>query len=221
MVNGHMQENKAAFLKTDISQLLATVLKTAAAILSVILLLLLLRQGVECVRVPFFKYNGPFEGQELIAAVRIMEQKTLYPDYAYHGLYYMYGPLLPVLYAALMKFFGARLIVMKLAAFAACLLVVGGVAQGAYRLTKSKWGVLWGIGTFCALYRFSGLWFFNVRPDIFATALSIWGLIFADQYLAGEKGERPGLAAGLLFSLAALSKQNYLLLVCGKKSLRF
>jgi len=210
-----MPQKKSAFSKTNISRLFISIFKNAAAILSVILLLLLIRQGMECVRVPFFKYNGPFEGQELIAAVRIMEQKTLYPDYADHDLYYMYGPLLPVLYATVMKFFGARLMVLKIAAFMACLLVVGGVARGSYRLTKSKWGVLWGIGTFCALYRFSGLWFFNVRPDIFATALSLWGLIFADQYLQGKDGDRPGLIAALLFSLAALSKQNYLILPVG------
>ena len=130
-----MQPKKVAFFNTDLTRLFISILKITGAVLSVILLILLIRQGIECVKVPFFKYNGPFEGQELIAAVRIIEQKPLYPDFTYHDLYYMYGPLLPVMYAAVMKFFGTKLIVLKIAAFMACMLVVGGVACGSYRLT--------------------------------------------------------------------------------------
>lgn len=177
--------------------------------LSVICVLLLLAEGIRCVWDPFFTGDGKWQGTQFIAAVRVLEGKPLYPDYAEHGSYHPYSPLVPVLHAFAMGIFGASLIVPKLVAFLACLLALTGVFMNVHLLTRSRSAALIGAGIFAALHNFSAYWYFNIRPDIFATAFVIWGVYAAARHLKDQGGLLEPVVASLLFTLAALCKQNF------------
>ncbi len=177
--------------------------------LSAVCIALLLADGIRGALDPFFVADGKWQGVQFMGAVQVLEHEPLYPDYAEHGSYNPYSPLVPVLHAFAMWLFGASLIVPKLLAFLACLLALTAVFMNVHLLTKSRAAGLIGVGIFAALSHFSWYWYFNIRPDIFATAFTIWGVYVAARHLDDWEGLVPPVVASLLFTLAALCKQNF------------
>jgi hypothetical protein len=198
--------------KGDVSRA-AVLLKVILALLAAGFLAWFTADGVSCVTHTFFKYHDEeCQGMQFIAAVRVFEHKTLYPDFAAEGAYYPYTPFVPVVSAAALDLFGARLVVLKAFSFAVCFIAMAGVAWGAWGLTRSALSALVAAAIFAGTYRFLDAWQFSIRPDIYGTALGIWGIAAASRALGGKRALLWVALASALFSLAALSKQNFVLL---------
>jgi hypothetical protein len=175
---------------------------------------LFLCDGVLSLRDPFFFRNERWQGFQIVAAARVLEHQTLYPDVLTDASYYIYTPGVPILHAATMALFGKGLLSLKVLSFLLCGVSLAGVAVGAYGLTHSRSAAWVATGLFAATHRFLAGWPFFIRPDVSAGAFAIWGLV-----LWTREADRPhgrvlrDVSASLCFLLAAWCKQNYLILI--------
>jgi len=190
----------------------AAVLEVILVVLSAVYLLNFTADGIDRMRAPYFENDDRWQGVQIIAAARVLEGKHLFGDYDSEGAYYCYTPLVPLFQAAAFRFFGPSIPSAKATAFVACLAALLAVAVAARALTRSSVAAFVAAGIFAATYRFTDYWHFNIRPDVFATAFSAWGLVFATRQLKGGTRRPDAMIAGVLFALAALSKQNFALL---------
>jgi hypothetical protein len=176
------------------------------------LLLLVFADGARCLADPFFRYNEEYQGFEFMAAAMLLDGKPLYPDWNHSPANYVYGPLLPVLFAGAMRVFGLSLMAPKAVAFVFFLLALLGVVWSAWDLTRSRMGVLIAVGVLAALYRTSLCWYFSIRPDLFSATLALWAVFFARRSTRRPGDMACAFAATTLLALATLGKQNYALL---------
>jgi hypothetical protein len=167
--------------------------------------------GIVKINTPFFERDERWQGVHLIAAVRLIEGQTLYPDYDSEGGYYAYAPFVPIVQAAALELFGANLVTLKALTFIVTLLCLAGVAVAAFHLTRSCAAAFVAAAIFAGTYRFLIEWHWDIRPDPFSTAMCLWGMIVAHKWLRSPGGWALNASASALFVLAALSKQNFLL----------
>ncbi len=182
--------------------------------LAALAIVLLLCDGALSLRDPFFFRNERWQGFQIVAAARILEHQPLYPDVRTDASYYIYTPGVPILHAATLALFGKGLLAPKALSFLLCGVSLVGVAVGAYGLTRSRQAAWVAAGLFAATHRFLAGWQFFIRPDVFAGAFAIWGLVFWAWEADRPRGRilRDGCAA-LCFLLAAWCKQNYAILI--------
>jgi len=182
--------------------------------LAVLAIVLLFCDGVRSLNDPFFSRNECWQGLQLIAATRVLEGVPLYPDVRTEASYYSYSPGVPILHAAILALFGKGVLAPKILSLLFCGLSLAGVATAAYGLTHSRSAAWVAAGLFAATYRFLAGWHFLIRPDVFAGAFAIWGMVlWADEAQHARGRFRRDALAGLLFLLATWCKQNYLILI--------
>lgn len=212
-MNGRTDETRTSLQGASSAKTVFS-LKAAVVLLSAAYFVYLAGEFVTSFQSPLFIYSDDeWQGVQITAAARVLDGKPLYPDFASEGGYYVYAPLTPLLTALGFKVFGVSVAVVKVLALAAFLFALAGVAWASYGLSASKFAALLAAGIFAATYRFLIAWHINVRPDVFAAAFAVWGVVFAARHYGGRRGPGSTVLAGLFFTLAALSKQNYAILL--------
>lgn len=117
------------------------------------------------------------------------------PD-IYTPLYFVVGAVVSVVTGT--GFFGLRLI-----SFVASLALFAAIGWLAFRDTRDRVVALVAAGLFAACYRISGAWLDLAREDTLFLALLVWGIVVARD----ARTARRAIAAGVLLSLAFLTKQ--------------
>lgn len=172
--------------------------------------------GIIVCSVPVFTYNSEWEGAQFIAAVRLLEGQPIYPLYEKYGDVTHYPPLTVILFYLGMSLFGKTILVPKIMAFAAAILSFVGIVRATFLFTNSQLCALVSAGFFATVHKWSALWYFNIRPDIFCSAFTIWGIIFALE--ASKNKDRAAsfsFVATLFFTAAAYSKHNFVIFPLG------
>src|SRR4051794_36085824 len=128
-------------------------------------------------------------------ALSASPSRTITPD--------IYTPLYFVVSAVVSLVTGLGFFPLRLVSFVASLALFGAIAKVAVRESDDRLAGLVAAGLFAACYRIGGAWLDTARVDTLCLALMFWGLVVA----RNAKTRRQGALAGLLFTLAFLSKQ--------------
>lgn len=115
----------------------------------------------------------------------------------------IYTPLYFFVAAAVSFVTGLGFFPLRLVSFVASLALFGAIAKLAMRDSDHPLSGLVAAGLFAACYRIGGAWLDTARVDTMCLALLFWGLVVA----RSARTTRRGALAGLLFSLAFLTKQ--------------
>ncbi len=174
---------------------------------------MLVVDGVRVVRGPdFFDYR-PAESVQYTAAIRLLEGEPVYPVFSESGVYNVYGFMHTWIFAAAMRVFGDGLFVPKAAVFVWSTLGLAGLAVAARLATGSGLAGLVAVGVFGGLYPvIAPPELYGLRPDAFAASATVWGLCAALAHVRGGfKRARWAMIAAVLFVLAGLAKQTFVL----------
>jgi hypothetical protein len=145
------------------------------------------------------------EGASLIQAYRIYTGHALYVQPSLEYIPMIYPPLYFYLGAALFKFSGISFLPLRIVSFAStlgCLIVIFSAVKDK---TKSALIGLLAAGSFVATFMVGGAWFDIARVDMLFIFLCIAGV-----YFLGKQTTQTSIIAGILFSLAFLTKQTAL-----------
>jgi len=178
-------------------------------------LVIALATGIVVCSVPVFTYNSEWEGAQFLASVRLLEGQPIYPLYEMYGDVTHYPPLTIILFSLGMRLFGITILVPKIMAFSAAIFTFVGIARATYLFTNSQICAFVSAGFFATVHKWAALWHFNIRPDIFCTAFTIWGIILALRAESRDRSLSFSLAATLLFTAAAFSKHNFIIFPLG------
>ncbi len=160
------------------------------------------------------RLNCPYELEWMEGACvdhvqRILAGRTLYAEPSVEFTPFCYTPLYFYVSAAASRLLGPGLLPLRLVSIAASAGVLALLLQFVRRLTGSAmWGLV-SAGLFAATYRLTGAWFDIARID----SLFLLLLLAAIYLVYFGDGAGPLLLAGVLASLAFLTKQTALLAV--------
>ncbi len=145
------------------------------------------------------------EGASLLQAYRIGTGQTLYAKPALDYIAMIYPPLYFYLGAALLKILGVSFLPLRIISFAStlgCLIILFAAVK---HQTKSALFGFLAAGSFAATFLLTGGWFDIARVDTLFIFLCLAGV-----YLLGKQNTENSIAAGVLLSLAFLTKQTAL-----------
>lgn len=148
------------------------------------------------------------EGAMVDHARRILAGEPLYAAPTLEWTPYIYTPLYFYLSAGVSALAGPSIPALRLISFVASLGIFALLA-GILRMETGRWlpGIL-GAGFFAATFSLSGAWFDLARNDTLFVCLTL-AAIYAARFSPGMRGP---LLAGILFAVAALTKQTALML---------
>src|ERR1700690_1325864 len=143
------------------------------------------------------------EGASLVQAYRISMGQSLYLQPSLEYIPLIYPPLYFYLSAILVKIIGISFLPLRIVSFAStlgCLIII-------YYAVKDKTNSMVigfvAAGSFVATFRLGGAWFDIARVDMLFIFLCL-----AAVYFLGKQNTKGSLIAGVLFSLAFLTKQT-------------
>ena len=145
------------------------------------------------------------EGASLIQAYRINLGQSLYVQPSLEFIPMIYPPLYFYIGAVLVKFAGISFLPLRLVSFAStlgCLIIIYYVVKDK---TNSTLIGMVAAGSFVATFSLGGAWFDIARVDMLFIFLCLAGV-----YFLGKQTTQNSIIAGILFSLAFLTKQTAL-----------
>jgi hypothetical protein len=159
----------------------------------------------------FFRVQYPFElewieGAVLDHVIRIISGQTLYVSPSINFIPSIYNPLYFYLSAAIAKIVGIGFMPLRLISFISslgCFYIIFLIVK---QETKSNFSSLLASGLFAATFKISGAWFDIARVD----SLYLFFLLSAIYLIKFKKSSRFYIFAGILISLACLTKQTAL-----------
>ena len=148
------------------------------------------------------------EGASLIQVHRILAGQPLYNQPSLDYVSLLYSPLYFYLSAIVARLTGFGFLPLRLVSFISTLGCAASIYGWVRRHTTGAYVPLMAAGSFLATYKLDGAWFDIARVDM----LALFFLLLA-VYLVEGRTTIHLLLAGAAISLAALTKQTYLLLV--------
>jgi len=169
-------------------------------------------EAAQLLAFPGFMFEGPWQGLHIIAAARILEGLTLYPDPNAAASYYVYSPLLPWIHAGFLAILGKSIFAMKVSALVFCLATLAGIYKLSRVVGATPFASITAMSFYLAFYEISQYWHLSIRPDTAGIAFVLWGSIcgfLATKETNTNKFYVLTICAGLLFACAALCKQPF------------
>jgi 4-amino-4-deoxy-L-arabinose transferase-like glycosyltransferase len=139
---------------------------------------------------------------------RVLAGEPLYVAPSVDFVPYIYTPLYFYLAAGLSALLGVSLLPLRLISLIASLGCFALAGLLVYRETRDRLAGLLAAGLLAASFELGGAWFDLARIDTLFLFLTLLGIYLA-RFLPGMRG---ALAAGVVFSLAALTKQTALMI---------
>lgn len=143
------------------------------------------------------------EGASLIQVYRIYTGQPVYIQPSLEYIPMIYPPFYFYLSAAVAKFIGISFLALRLVSFASTIGSLIVIYCAVNDKTKSRLISLVAAGSFVATFRLGGAWFDIARVDMLFLFLCLAGV-----YFLGKQSTQASILAGLLFSLALLTKQT-------------
>jgi 4-amino-4-deoxy-L-arabinose transferase-like glycosyltransferase len=148
-----------------------------------------------------------FEGSTIEVTARVVDGQALYGPPSAEFTPWPYPPMYFWLTAAAADLLGLDLPAMRWVSLIASVAVLGLIAMIVHRMTGSRLAALLGAGLYAGTYRVAGAWADTARVD---SVFLAW-LMAAVAMALRARTWRSGVATGVLFGAAFLTKQNALI----------